>query len=116
MGRIVEAIGSDYSAHGRIASSTGLPSLLNWPGHELQWRGSEVPFIGRDKDVDLIYQSHDPQEVNGLLNKYSVKYVYVGKREKAKYSEKGFGVFTSLMQPYIQSFGVTVYVRHLSVH
>lgn len=115
-GRIVEAIGSDYSAHGRIAASTGLPSLLNWPGHELQWRGSDVPFIGRDKDVDLIYQSHDPQEVNGLLNKYSVKYVYVGERERAKYGEKGLGIFTSLMQPYIQSFGVTVYVRHLSAY
>ncbi|MQF69693.1 hypothetical protein FIM12_05120 [SAR202 cluster bacterium AD-804-J14_MRT_500m] len=115
-GRIVEAVGPDYSDHGRIAASTGLPSLLNWPGHELQWRGSSVPFVGRDKDVDLIYRSHIPEEVDALLKKYAVRYVYVGKRERAKYGEKGLGVFTSLMRPYFQSPGVTVYVRDINAY
>ena len=39
-GRIVEAVGDDYSEYGRISASTGLPTILGWKGHEHQWRGS----------------------------------------------------------------------------
>jgi uncharacterized membrane protein len=35
---ILEAIGGDYSAFGRVSSRTGLPTLLGWPDHEYRWR------------------------------------------------------------------------------
>lgn len=81
-GRILEAVGGDYTDHGRIAASTGLPSLLNWPGHELQWRGSSQPFAGRQEDVATIYQSNDLDEVKALLDAYQIRYVYLGSRER----------------------------------
>jgi len=37
---ILEAIGGDYSAYGRVSSRTGLPTLLGWPDHEYRWRDS----------------------------------------------------------------------------
>ncbi len=36
---VLESVGDDYSAfgHARISTFTGLPAVLGWPGHELQW-------------------------------------------------------------------------------
>ena len=93
-GRIAEAVGDDYSDHGRISASTGLPTILGWKGHELQWRGGSTAFAGRDEDVARIYQSQDVQVVRRLLEKYDVRYVYVGRRERARYgSDQKFGDF-----------------------
>ena len=84
-GRIVEAVGDDYSEYGRISGSTGLPTVLGWKGHELQWRGSTRLLDGREEDIAQIFQSYDPQLVGRLLNKYGVTYVYLGGREKSAY-------------------------------
>ncbi len=46
-GRIVEAVGDDYSDYGRISAATGRASPLGWKGHEIQWRGSHEAFAGR---------------------------------------------------------------------
>ncbi|MFO3797676.1 MAG: DUF2298 domain-containing protein, partial [Anaerolineales bacterium] len=42
-GVVAEAIGGSYTDYGRVAAYSGLPSVLNWPGHEVQWRGSAAP-------------------------------------------------------------------------
>jgi len=110
-GRIVEAVGGDYTDHGRIAASTGLPSPLNWPGHELQWRGSSQPFAGREEDVAAIYQSGDLEEVQALLDKYEIRYVYLGSRERAKYGSLEEEKFSRLMKVFFQSGNVIVYER-----
>ena len=34
---IVEAVGNDYSSYGRIASFTGLSSIIAWRGQQQQW-------------------------------------------------------------------------------
>jgi YYY domain-containing protein len=83
---ILEAIGDGYSEFGRISSSTGVPTLLGWPGHEHQWRGTTDIFDGRQEDVSLIYTTPDLEEARVLLDKYGVTYVYVGHRERSKYS------------------------------
>ena len=36
---ILEAVGPDYTAYGRIAASTNRSTVLAWPGHQRQWRG-----------------------------------------------------------------------------
>ena len=110
-GRIVEAVGDDYTDHGRIASATGLPSPLNWWGHQLHWRGSREPFEGREQDVAAIYQSDDVDEIRGLLDKYGIRYLYLGHRERAKYGPLDETKFSRLMQVYFRSGDVTVYER-----
>ena len=84
-GRIVEAVGDDYSRFGFISASTGLPTVLGWKGHEIQWRGSSEPFAGREEDIKSIYSGQDPGEAFGLLNRYGVRYVYLGSRERERY-------------------------------
>ena len=86
---IVEAVGDSWSAHGRISSSAGLPTILGWPWHEHQWRGSRKPFEGREEDVKAIYTTPDASEATALLEKYDVQYVVVGPRERAAYGVGG---------------------------
>lgn len=84
-GNIVEAVGDDYTEYGRISAATGRPAVLGWKGHEHQWRGNTRIFAGREEDIARIYQDSDPDVVRQLLDRYDVRYVYLGHRERAKY-------------------------------
>ena len=108
-GRIVEAVGDDYSDYGRISAGTGLPTVLGWKGHERQWRGSSRPFRGREEDVVQIYRSDDPMEALRLLERYDVRYVYVGRRERASYGETGMEKFDSFLRTAFTAQDVTIY-------
>ena len=82
---IAEASGDDYTDGGRISASTGLPTLLQWPGHEVQWRGSSEPQEGRREDLQLLYTGSDPNAVRSVIERYDIRYVVVGPRERAEY-------------------------------
>ena len=94
--RIVEAVGESYSEHGRISSSTGIPTVLGWKFHEEQWRGSRKLFEGREEDVRALYQTANLEEARGILDKYQINYVIVGPREMAKYGSDGLSKFEEL--------------------
>jgi len=108
-GRIVEAVGDDYSDYGRISASTGFPTLLGWKGHELQWRGTSLPFQGREEDVERIYESSDPAEVKLLLEQYQVRYVYLGRRERSDYGGANLAGFGNLLRTAFEQDGVIIY-------
>ena len=108
-GRIVEAVGDDYSRYGNISASTGLPTLLGWKGHELQWRGSSEPFAGREEAVTAIYSGQHPIETRRLLNEYGVRYVYLGSRERERYGVSSLPEYRSFLKTVFQQDGVIVY-------
>ena len=95
-GRMVEAVGDDYSDFARISSSTGLPTILGWKGHELQWRSSSSLLGSREEDVRTIFSSEDPNEVQRLLDSYGVRYVYLGSRERRTYGGENLAEFNFL--------------------
>ena len=108
-GPIVEAVGNDYSRYGNISASTGLPAVLGWKGHELQWRGSSEPFAGREEDVAAIYSGRNPAEALRLLNKYGVRYVYLGNRERETYGVSELPQYNDFLKTVFQQDGVIVY-------
>ena len=108
-GRLVEAAGSDYTDYGRVSSSTGRPTVLGWPGHEHQWRGSLEPLAGREEDVRSIYTAGDIEQVARLLDKYGIRYVYVGSRERETYGPAGLTRFEDFMETVFTADGVTIY-------
>ncbi|PKB64835.1 MAG: hypothetical protein BZY80_01835 [SAR202 cluster bacterium Io17-Chloro-G2] len=110
-GRLAEAVGSDYSDYGRISSSTGLPAILGWKGHELQWRGSSRLFDGRETDVAKIYQSPSEEEVRQILERYQVRYVYLGHREISSYGGETLAGFANLLRTAFTADGVIIYER-----
>ncbi len=106
---IVEAVGDSWSAYGRVSSSTGLPTVLGWPWHEHQWRGSREPFEGREEDVRAIYTTTDASEAARLLEQYDVQYVVAGPRERASYGTEGMSKFSRIGEAVFESQDVTIY-------
>jgi YYY domain-containing protein len=106
---IVEAVGGDYSMYGRVSECTGLPTILGWEQHQWVWRGSDQDTRGRREDVDRIYESEELDEVEALLEKYDVTYVYVGRLEREKYGSEVSAKFQSLMDVAFDNDGVIIY-------
>ena len=105
---ILEGVGEWFNA-GLISRSTGHPTVYNWPGHELQWRGPSPEFGRRELDVAKIYQSTDFEEARALLAKYDIAYVYVGPRERNKYGGPGLDKFEDHMDTLYEWNDVAVY-------
>lgn len=106
---IVEAVGDDYNAYGRISARTGLPTVLGSVSHEVQWRGSQMLLAGRQTDVTAIYRSQDTAEVMGLLKKYDVSFVYVGLLEKITYGPQVGDKFDNILNVAFESENVRIY-------
>lgn len=87
-GNIVEAVGNSYSHHGRVSSATGRPTIINWPGHERQWRGEDFDFGGREGVVREIYASNDAVTARQHLERHDVEYIFLGGRERQAYGSE----------------------------
>ena len=106
---IVETPGGSYTEYGRVSAWTGLPTVVQWPGHEMQWRGPIKELSEREQDVHQIYSSADAAQVQRLLDKYGARYVYVGRLERERYGESVLGKFATMMETAFQNQGVTIY-------
>jgi YYY domain-containing protein len=110
---ILEAHGGSYTPYGRISAMTGIPTLLGWGGHELQWRGSYDEPGRREPDIEAIYRSMDREQIVSLLDKYNITYVYVGplEREKFQLSQPMIDKFSLFMDLVYDQDGVRIYQR-----
>ena len=76
-----------YRWYPRTAAYAGLPVVLGYQWHQQQQRGaggSEPGNVNRRMaDVQAMYTTTDADELETLLRKYQVGYVYVGPAERA---------------------------------
>ena len=82
---MLEASGDSYTTFNQISASTGLPTVEGWIVHEWLWRGGYDQPAARAADVQKIYESGSLGEMQSLLKKYNVKYIFVGSKEVEKY-------------------------------
>jgi uncharacterized membrane protein len=82
---IVEATGDSYTTFNQISMATGLPTIEGWLVHEWLWRGGYEGPSARVAEVEKIYTSTDFEEVKNILDKYQIKYIFVGDKEYEKY-------------------------------
>ena len=83
---VLQAPGELYQWNTAITAFSGLPTVIGWAGHELNWRfpkRSEIDM--RWSDVGRMYTSGDIREVEALLIKYNVSYVYLGEAEAKRF-------------------------------
>ncbi|GAC1362781.1 MAG: DUF2298 domain-containing protein [Ktedonobacteraceae bacterium] len=114
---IVEGVGSDYSYSTRISSFTGLPTIMGWIGHEVQWRVNwmtqsqdrEADFNRREASVRMIYTSPNPSVVLATMAKYNAQYLYVGAFEQSKYQVGSLKHFESFMRVIYNNDGVMIF-------
>ena len=84
---ILEATG-EWDESGIFSRTTGIQNIINWPGHQIQWRGNLEELSIRNKDVEIIYTSIDNQTVEEKLNLYSIRYAVIGPNEILKYGDQ----------------------------
>ncbi|NLE43098.1 MAG: hypothetical protein GX620_00125 [Chloroflexi bacterium] len=111
---ILEAPGDRYAAYtysGRVSAQTGLPTLLGWGGHQLQWRGDYDEPSRREPDIEKLYSTTDRNETLTLLDKYDISYVYVGPLEQERYPANGLAKFGEFMEVVYTNPRVTIYHR-----
>ncbi|TKJ28291.1 MAG: hypothetical protein CEE40_11805 [Chloroflexi bacterium B3_Chlor] len=110
---ILEATGGSYTYSGRVSVHTGLPTVLGWGGHELQWRGNYEEPGKREPDIEALYNSPDPGQTSSLLDKYDISYVYLGSLERSTYriTQPVVEKFENLMDVVYQQGDVTIYGR-----
>jgi uncharacterized membrane protein len=68
-----------------MATQSGLPNVLGWPGHEGQWRGGGLEMGSRQDDISNLYRTRDWNEAQIILDRYQIRYVVVGNLERSTY-------------------------------
>lgn len=102
---VVEAPGVSLDAStSRMASLTGVPTILGWADHEARWRGQEA-VRQRLVDLDTIYRSREEAEVLAALAHYGARYLYVGPGEIARYrlTETKLAWWGTFLEPVLQA-------------
>jgi YYY domain-containing protein len=107
---VLEATGGAYSYFARIASNTGLPTILGWANHEGLWRGHGSEIGNRSAAIDRIYNTPTLAEATPLLDEYDVRYVVVGSLERKQYPGPSLAKFDGLEVAF-RSGDVVVYRR-----
>lgn len=98
---ILEATGDSYSDYARVSVATGLPTVMGWYVHEWLWRDDTAAQNLRGNDIKSIYTSSSQSEVEELISKYDISYIYVGELEREKYSD--------INEPLLKQLGEIVY-------
>jgi uncharacterized membrane protein len=106
-GVVAEAVGGQYSEFARVSTFTGMPTVLGWPGHEGQWRDDALQGSRYD-DIAALYATDDWNAARQIIDRYDIRYVYVGNLERTSYpvNEEKFNLF---LKPIYQMGNVTIY-------
>ena len=91
----------EYLWGSRVSINTGLPTILGWTNHQRQQRGVVVPGAAIDRRIqDVASLFGDPSEATArkILNRYGVKYIYVGELEKMYYPAESLAKFDQMAQ------------------
>ena len=108
MGSLPKPSEDSYSSYARISTYTGLQTVLGWPGHEAQWRGSYAPQGSRSDDITKLYTTTRWEEAQSIIDQYDIRYIYIGTLERTSMPVKE-EKFQTHLKPIFQQGGVVIY-------
>jgi uncharacterized membrane protein len=85
LGVVAEAIGGQYSGFARVATHSGQPTVLGWPGHQGQWRGGYEEVGTREADIRTLYETPYWLTALEIIQRYEIDYIFVGTLENSSY-------------------------------
>ncbi|MFQ3534305.1 MAG: DUF2298 domain-containing protein [Aggregatilineales bacterium] len=108
--------------YGRVSALTGIPTLLGWDNHQGQWRGDTFPAANmltyivngemrletRAQAIATLYNTTDPREALGVIERYGITYIFVGVTERRDFAPEGLAKFEAL-RPLCEYGAVRVY-------
>jgi uncharacterized membrane protein len=108
VGPVAEAVGGQYSGYARIATNTGLPTVLGWPGHQSQWRGGGAEMGSRQPDIQTLYETPRWSDAQTIIERYGIRYIYIGGLERGAYRVNEVK-FQNTLTPVFQQGAVVIY-------
>ena len=94
---IIEGLADQYRWGNRISIYTGLPAVIGWDWHQRQQRVGYANTVTRRRvEVDQFFENSQRSTALSTLDKYNIRYVYIGEMERAKYSEAGLKKFARM--------------------
>jgi len=85
-GIVAEAVGGQYSGYARVATLSGQPTVLGWPGHEGQWRGGYEEVGSREQDIRTLYETADWETALEIIQRYNIRFIFLGDLEMRTYA------------------------------
>jgi len=98
----------DYWFFARVSALTGRSTILGWPFHEYCWRGNQEEINQRTQDIEIIFSSLNLKVVKSLLRKYNTEYIFIGSKEKEKYSPEQLEKFKQVGSIVFKNQEVTI--------
>ncbi len=100
---------SEYKWYSRVSIYTGLPGLMGWNWHQTQQRAASGDISGRpevartlqemrlrQQEGAQIFQTLDKELSMRLIEKYRIKYIYVGQLETSAYTNASLAKFDEM--------------------
>jgi len=95
---IVEGLSDLYRWSGRVSIYTGLPAVIGWDHHQRQQRHDYHWAVDqRRREVASFYRSDSIAAAEQFLDRYSVRYIYVGQMERQRYPSAGLAKFNAMV-------------------
>jgi uncharacterized membrane protein len=102
---IIEAGSDSFTQGARVASMTGLPSVIGWAGHEWLWRDDADAAFGRRGLVDAFYATDELAQRCAKIARFGIRYIVLGKDEAARYPDLDRDALLALGLPIIDTSG-----------
>ncbi|MCX8036286.1 MAG: DUF2298 domain-containing protein [Candidatus Sumerlaeia bacterium] len=112
-----------YSVQGRIATLTGVRTVLAWPQHEANWRSRVRSSFDPTQTVDIwaemgqriadlqqLYTTRDIAAIKVIVKRYAIEYIVIGRWERALYGPEAGRRLRDLYPAYFSN-GTTVLLR-----
>ena len=99
---------ASYTGFTRVATLSGLPTIIGWPGHESQWRGGAREIGSRLADIDRLYRTNSWEEAQKILKQYNIRYIFIGNLERNTYKVNETK-FQQNLKPIFQNDNVVIY-------
>ena len=111
---IIEGLTDLYRWGNRVSIYTGLPAVVGWDWHQRQQRVAYAYAVtARRDEVNRFFTDASVQEAVRTLNRYAVRYVYIGEMEKITYPADGLAKFEQMaaegLAPVYRNEEVTIY-------
>jgi YYY domain-containing protein len=96
-GVIAESPGRQYdSSTSRAATLSGYSTVVGWYGHEGEWGRDGSVLAARSNDLQSLYTTNDWKVALAIIQKYNIRYIYVGPAEREAYAQPTTGDNLSL--------------------
>ena len=81
---LLEAASRSYGPGNMISAASATPTLIGWPGHQLQWH-SKAPLTERLNVVSTIYRDGAGPETLRLARAHGLTHIYLGREERRQF-------------------------------